>query len=81
MCDSDNVLLEELGAEFKRLGGVASYHYADDSTKEWGEGDKAMKSALKIFDEHPEFQWKFRELAKGFLWSLTSYRPIKQDKE
>lgn len=62
--------------EFKRAGMDASYHYADDSTKEWGLARKAEREALRLFDAHPEHQDEMREVAKGFLWSLNIERPV-----
>ena len=61
--------------DFVTHGKDASFHYADDSGKEWGQGDIDKRAALAIFDAHPEMEAKFREAAKGFLWSLSSERP------
>lgn len=64
-------------AEFKRLGDKASYHYADDSTREWEQADKAKAEALAVFDAHPELEAQFREVGLGFLWLLGMARPRK----
>lgn len=61
----------EVLAEFDRLGKDASYHFADDSGNEWGLANKAMREALALFDANPQLQSQMRELAKGFLWSLS----------
>lgn len=63
-------------AEFKRLGDKASFHYADDSTKEWHLADKAKVEALAIFDAHPELHEQMREVARSFLWLLSVSRPV-----
>ena len=63
--------------EFKRLCYKASYHFADDSGKEWGLAYKAKSEALEIFDAHPDLQAEMREIAKWFLWGgeMTRLRP------
>ena len=55
---------------FKELGEKASYHYADDSGKEWSLGNKAKLECLEIFDANPDLHNTMRAIAKGFLWSL-----------
>ena len=60
---------------FKDHGKMASFHYADDSCKEWGLGDKQKAAALKLFDDNPELQNDMRLIARGFIWSLESARP------
>lgn len=62
--------------DFERLGKKASYHYADDSGKEWGTGNTYRDQALTLFDAHPDLQPAMRKLAATeFLWSLTLVRP------
>lgn len=69
-------MTEDTLAEFKKLGMQASYHYADDSTKEWGLGRKNEAAALALFDDaEPELQTAMREISTGFLWSLNMARP------
>ncbi|HLF12078.1 MAG TPA: hypothetical protein VJA26_12765 [Gammaproteobacteria bacterium] len=68
----------EIVEAFKNLGNTASYHYADDSTKEWNLGHKAEDEALAIFDANPNLETELRSVARGFLWSLTSKRPLLQ---
>lgn len=68
--------MPDLFEKFQALGHKASYHYADDSTKEWVFGDKAKYEALELFDNAtPSLQKQMRDIAKGFLWSLTMERP------
>lgn len=64
-----------LTERFKELGEKASYHYADDTCKEWGLGDKAKAQALFIFDSNPKMQPELRKVATGFLWTLSIDRP------
>ena len=66
---------EDTLALFKKHASMASYHYADDSCKEWGLADRDKASALAIFDAHPEDEEMLREAASGELWSLSSARP------
>jgi len=63
---------------FKYVGNKASYHYADDSTKEWGTAREMQKIALKIFDACPEYQNEMRRVSKDFLWSLGVERPLEE---
>lgn len=67
--------------EFKRLGEKASYHYADDSTKEWDLASSAKLQALEVFDANPELQPQMRAIAKGFLWGceMPRLRPETQN--
>ena len=60
--------------EFNKWARKASFHYADDTTKEWHLGDEAKRKALKIFDENPELQGEIRENFRE-LWSLKRERP------
>lgn len=66
----DNIL-----KEFKRLGEKASFHYADDSCKEWDLASSAESQALHLFDNNSHLQDEMREIARGFLWSLERKRP------
>ena len=59
---------------FKELGEKASYHYADDSGKEWSLGNKAKLECLEIYDANPDLHNTMRAIAKGFLWSLKFAR-------
>ena len=56
--------------EFESLGKSASYHYADDSGKEWGAAKRSERAAMILFHDHPELQEEMKEIARGFLWSL-----------
>jgi hypothetical protein len=56
--------------EFYELGMRASYHFADDSGKEWPQAQMAQNQALKLYKENPHLQERMQLLAKGFLWNL-----------
>ena len=63
--------------DFKTHGINASFHYADDTASgEWRLARKEKLKALKLFDDNPDLQDEMRVIAKGFLWSLASDRPI-----
>ena len=61
---------EEILAEFDSLGGTASYHYADDSGKEWRAGDRLKEQALALVKAHPELRDGFLRIGQRFLWSF-----------
>ena len=61
---------EEILAEFDSLGGTASYHYADDSGKEWRAGDRLKEQALALVKAHPELRDGFLRIGERFLWSF-----------
>ena len=67
--------MNKITEEFKKLGMSASYHYADDSGKEWRLADSDKKQALELFDNNPDLQDEMRTAARGFLWSLKQSRP------
>ena len=56
---------------FKHYGLRASYHYADDSTKEWRYGAMAKDKAYKIAAAYPQCEEQFKEVAQNFLWSYS----------
>ena len=59
---------------FNKLARKASFHYADDSCKEWHLASDAKQEALKIFDESPNLHQTIRENFNE-LWSLKRERP------
>ena len=61
--------------EFLKLGRSASYHYADDSGKEWKLGDKDKKLALEIFDKAGHTMHRHMREQADFLWSFKTERP------
>lgn len=66
--------------QFKQHGNQASYHYADDSCKEWRLADAEKAKALAVFDANPSDQEQMRAVARGFLWAheLTQLRPAEK---
>lgn len=66
---------EEILEQFDSFGRTASFHYADDSTSEWGAGKRAENKALELFDTNPELQQEMRVISAHFLWSLSMKRP------
>ena len=56
--------------QFKNHCHCASYHYADDSAKEWGLADREKNAAMQIWNDNPHLQGQLREAHKGNLWSL-----------
>ena len=65
-------MTEDTLTEFKRLGDSASFHFADDSCKEWGLAITDEAKAIAIFKSNPELQAEMTVISKGFLWSLPS---------
>lgn len=64
--------------QFETAGNQASYHYADDSGREWGSGHAAKAVAMQLYWDNPELQAELAEIAKGFLWSLPHELRIKE---
>jgi hypothetical protein len=57
--------------QFKDHGMSASFHYADDTCKEWALASRRESAAMKLFDSHPELQDEMRVIASDFLWTLN----------
>ena len=57
--------------QFKDLGISASFHFADDSGKEWNIAHREQGIALALYRDNPALQDDMRKIAKGFLWSLS----------
>jgi len=56
--------------KFDALGRQASFHYADDSGKEWSQAKTLEAQARALFEQNPDLQDQMREMARGFLWTL-----------
>ena len=63
--------------EFESAGWDASFHFADDSGKEWKQAYKRKDDAMRLYFAHPEHQEAMKEIAKGFLWNYDFERAIK----
>ena len=55
--------------QFCKLGNEASFHFADDSTSEWGIGSGLKKKAMSLYWNNPALQDEM-ETHADFLWSL-----------
>jgi hypothetical protein len=60
----------DLLEKFREDGMQASFHYADDSCKEWGNANRLERECLKVFDNNPELQDEMRVIAESFIWKL-----------
>ena len=61
--------MNEALKQFIKLGKDASYHYADDSGKEWGLANGCVRQAMELYKANPELRALMREEARGFLWA------------
>ena len=70
-------------SSFEQHGKSASYHYADDSGREWHLGALERDKALAIWRAHKHLTEEMRVIAKGFLWSFNTFAEaeIALDKE
>ena len=64
--------------KFDELGRSASFHYADDSGKEWDLARKDKEAAEALFIAHPELRDEMIAIARNFLWSLDVKRLLNQ---
>ena len=72
--------METILSKFKHHGLTASYYFADDTASgEWRNGYGEQRKALELFDAHPDLHAEMREIAKNFLWSLSSERPSTEE--
>ena len=63
--------------EFKKCASSVSFHYADDSCKEWGLAKKGKKAVFKLWDDNPELHDEMLEVMSKQLWA----REFKSDLE
>jgi hypothetical protein len=61
---------EEILQEFKEYGDNASFHFADDSGREWQLAYADERKAREMLTLYPDLHEDFVKIAKGFLWSL-----------
>lgn len=57
--------------QFKEAGMNASYHYADDSGKEWKLGAEESRKCYALAKAHPELLPQMWEIARGFLFMFN----------
>ena len=62
--------MNDILTAFDQHGRRASFHYADDTTAEWGAGDREKAAAMRIYHNNTELQQQMEKIATGFLWSL-----------
>lgn len=55
---------------FRSLAGSASYHYADDTGKEWGDAARDEYDARNLYKNHPELKEDFDMIMRNQLWSM-----------
>jgi len=67
--------MNDILTKFIHHAHLASYHYADDTCREWDLAKQDKDAALKIFDDNPDMQDEMRKLASIEIWSLSTERP------
>jgi hypothetical protein len=59
---------------FGKYAAAASYHYADDSTKEWVLARRAKDNAMKVYRAHPDLWEQMDAIGKDQLWGREFIR-------
>ena len=62
---------QEILEEFKRCGLDASFHYADDTGKEWYLAYPLVEKCMKLAKEHVELHPEMAEIAKHFIFLMS----------
>jgi len=57
--------------EFKKYARNASYHYADDSTKEWSLARKNVGLCRELYRENEHLRESMRKIVDRELWSTN----------
>ena len=57
--------------EFKKAGLDASFHYADDTGKEWHLAYPLVDKCMKLSKEHPSLHTEMKEIAKHFIFLVS----------
>lgn len=70
----ENKMTENPIEEFKKYANAASFHYADDSCKEWDEASRCENKAMQIYYANPEHQKEMASIGKSQLWGMTFCR-------
>lgn len=70
--------MQDVLQQFKDLGQSASFHFADDSGKEWDLAWRDQRAAELLFQQHPDLQAEMVAIAKGFLWTLNVEKLLNQ---
>ena len=64
--------------KFKDLGNSASFHFADDSGREWDRAWDQQRAAEALFVQNPELRDEMIAIARGFLWTLDVKKLLNQ---
>ena len=56
---------------FRQAGMDASFHFADDTGKEWELAYPLQAKCYTLFREHPHRQAHFRDAAKDFIFKFS----------
>lgn len=70
--------MQDVLQQFEDLGNTASFHFADDSGREWDAAWKAKRAAELLFQQHPDLQDEMITIAKRFLWTLDAEKLLNQ---
>lgn len=62
--------MNDLVEKFKTLAGQASFHYADDSCKEWGQARECEYECRYLWERHPELRKEFEKIMAKQLWVM-----------
>lgn len=57
--------------EFRKYANAASFHYADDTCKEWDEASRFENRAMQIYHENPDHHEEMNKIGKSQLWGMT----------
>jgi hypothetical protein len=69
--------MSDILKQFEDLGCRASFHFADDSGKEFSTGWDKQRQAEALFINNPELRDEMITIAKKFLWTLQPERLTK----
>jgi hypothetical protein len=70
--------MNETLEQFKSLGMSASFHYADDSCREWGQAKIEELEAMQLYFRNPDLRPQMKEISKGFLWAYSAEKAMKE---
>lgn len=62
--------------EFASQARSASFHYADDSAKEWGLARKCKARCEELYKNNPDLREEMVQISKGELWGNEFRRDI-----
>lgn len=56
--------------QFEKHASSASFHYADDTCKEWDLADREKAAAMELYSQHPELRDEMRVIINKQLWRI-----------